>query len=31
MNYKAYVYVISVLLSAYTLSGLNYDKFIKKK
>ncbi len=30
MNYKAYIYVITVLLSAYTLSGLNYDKFIKK-
>ena len=30
MNYKAYIYVISVLLTAYTLSGINYDKFIKK-
>ena len=30
MNYKAYIYVISVLLSAYTLSGLNFDAFIKK-
>jgi uncharacterized integral membrane protein (TIGR02327 family) len=30
MNYKAYIYVLSVLLTAYTLSGLNFDKFIKK-
>ena len=30
MNYKAYIYVISVLLSAYALSGINYDGFIKK-
>lgn len=30
MNYKAYIYVVSVLLTAYTLSGINYDKFIKK-
>ena len=30
MNYKAYIYVISVLLSAYALSGINFDNFIKK-
>ena len=30
MNYKAYIYVIMVLLSAYTLSGVNFDQFIKK-
>ena len=30
MNYKAYIYVISVLLSAYALSGVNFDNFIKK-
>lgn len=30
MNYKAYIYVIMVLLSAYTLSGINFDNFIKK-
>jgi len=30
MNYKAYIYVISVFLSAYALSGINYDGFIKK-
>ena len=30
MNVKAYIYVISVFLSAYALSGINYDGFIKK-
>jgi uncharacterized integral membrane protein (TIGR02327 family) len=30
MNYKTYIYVISVLLSAFALSGINYDGFIKK-
>ncbi len=30
MNIKAYIYVISVFLSAYALSGINYDGFIKK-
>lgn len=30
MNYKAYIYVISVLMSAYALSGVNFDNFIKK-
>ena len=30
MNYKAYLYVISVLLCAYSLSGVNFDNFIKK-
>ena len=30
MNYKAYIYVLMVLLSAYTLSGVNFDGFIKK-
>ena len=30
MNYKAYIYVVMVLLSAYTLSGINFDHFIKK-
>lgn len=29
MNIKAYIYVISVLLCAYTLSGVNFDSFIK--
>ncbi len=30
MNFKAYIYVIAVLLSVYTLSGVNFDNFIKK-
>ncbi len=30
MSYKAYIYVISVLLSAYALSGINFNNFIKK-
>lgn len=30
MNFKTYIYVISVLLSAFALSGVNYDGFIKK-
>ena len=30
MNYKAYIYVICVLLCAYALSGINFDNFIKK-
>lgn len=30
MNYKAYIYVVMVLLSAYTLSAVNFDGFFKK-
>ena len=30
MDVKTYIYVISVFLSAYALSGINYDGFIKK-
>ena len=30
MHYKAYLYVISVLLSAYTLTGINFDKILKR-
>ena len=30
MHYKIYIYVISVLLSTYTLSGINFEKFMKK-
>ncbi len=30
MNYKLYLYVIMTLLSTYTLSGINFDKFMKK-
>ena len=30
MHYKIYIYVITVLLSTYTLTGINFEKFIKK-
>lgn len=30
MDVKTYIYVVSVFLSAYALSGINYDGFIKK-
>ncbi len=30
MQFKAYIYVITVLLSTYTLTGINFDKIIKK-
>ena len=30
MDYKIYLYVITLMLSAYALSGLNFDAFIKK-
>ena len=30
MNYKAYIYVVTTLLSVYSLSGVNFDGFIKK-
>ena len=30
MEYKIYLYVITLMLSAYALSGLNFDAFIKK-
>ena len=30
LQIKTYLYVISVLLSAYALSGINYDAFNKK-
>ena len=30
MDYKIYLYVITLMLSAYSLSGLNFDAFIKK-
>ena len=29
MNYKIYIYVISVLLSTYVLSGVNFNKIMK--
>lgn len=30
MNYKVYFYVFFVMLSAYTLTGVNFDKWMKK-
>ena len=30
MQYKIYIYVISVMLSAYTLTGVNFEKIIKR-
>lgn len=30
MNYKVYLYVIFTMLSAFALSGINFDKIIKK-
>ena len=30
MSYKVYVYVITLMMSIYTTSGINFDGFIKK-
>ena len=30
INYKAYLYVFFTLLAAFALSGINFDKIIKK-
>lgn len=30
MNYKAYLYIITLVLSIFALSGVNFDSFIKK-
>ena len=30
MNYKLILYIISVLLSTYTLSSINFNNFFKK-
>ncbi len=30
MDYKVFVYVVSVLISSFALSGLNFDSFMKK-
>lgn len=29
MNYKAYIYVITLFLSLYAISGINFDGFIR--
>lgn len=31
MNYKAYIYIFSIMLSVFALSGINFDGFIKSK
>ena len=31
MDYKIYVYVFFSMLSAFALSGINFEKIIKKK
>ena len=30
MHYKLYIYVISVMLSTYALTGINFEKIIKR-
>jgi uncharacterized integral membrane protein (TIGR02327 family) len=30
MDIKIYIYVITLLLSAYAISGINFDAFLKK-
>lgn len=30
MDIKIYIYVITLLLSAYAISGINFDSFLKK-
>ena len=30
MNYKLIIYIITVLLSTYTLSSINFNNFFKK-
>ncbi len=29
MNYKAYIYIVTLLISIFALSGVNFDNFIK--
>ena len=29
MNYKAYIYIITLFMSIFALSGINFDGFIK--
>ena len=31
MSYKIYIYILMLLLSAFALSGVNFDHFIKSK
>ena len=30
MNYKTYIYIISVLISTFVISGINFNGFFKK-
>lgn len=30
MNYKTYIYIVSVFLSVFALSGINFTNFFKK-
>lgn len=30
MNYKAYIYIITLVLSIFALTGVNFDSFIRK-
>lgn len=30
MSYKIFIYILAVFLSAFALSGINFDGFIKK-
>ena len=30
MNYKIYIYIFSVLLSVFSLTSINFEKFIRK-
>lgn len=30
MDYKTYIYIVSVLLSTFALSGINFTNFFKK-
>ena len=30
MNYKVFIYIITVLLSTYTLTSINFNNFFKK-
>lgn len=30
MNYKTYIYVITLFMSVFAISGINFDGFIKK-
>ena len=30
MNYKIYIYIISLFLSAYAITGINFENIIRK-